>query len=101
MSEVENGIVAFDPLMAGSERTFIHRKNGKAQMSGRADAVSGPMGVRRLTPVEFCRLQGFPDDWLDGLGISDSVKYRMLGNAVTTTVAEWIGRRLLAMVGAS
>lgn len=53
--------------------------------------------VRRLTPLECCRLQAFPDDWLDGLGLSDSAKYRMLGNAVCVNVAEWIGKRI-AMV---
>jgi DNA (cytosine-5)-methyltransferase 1 len=52
-------------------------------------------GVRRLTPTECCRLQGFPDDWLEDLGLSDSAKYRMLGNSVTVSVLEWIGTRLL------
>jgi DNA (cytosine-5)-methyltransferase 1 len=51
-------------------------------------------GVRRLTPRECERLQGFPDDWT--AGFSDSVRYRMLGNAVAVPCAEWIGRRLLA-----
>ena len=57
------------------------------------------MTVRRLTPVECCRLQGFPDDWLDveykGKPLSDSARYRMLGNAVAVPVAEWIGKRIL------
>jgi len=48
--------------------------------------------VRRLTPVECERLQGFPDGWTEGF--SDSVRYRMLGNAVNVNVAEWIGRRM-------
>jgi site-specific DNA-cytosine methylase len=41
--------------------------------------------IRRLTPVECSRLQGFPDNWVDGH--SDSSKYRVLGNAVTVNVA--------------
>jgi len=49
-------------------------------------------GVRRLTPVECERLQGFPDGWTEGF--SDSARYRMLGNAVTVNVAEWIARRI-------
>lgn len=63
---------------------------------GVAQAVAG-MGicVRRLTPTECCRLQGFPDDWFDGLGFSDSVKYRTLGNAVCVNVSYWIGKRLM------
>ena len=65
-------------------------------------AFGGKQGVRRLTLAECCRLQGFPDDWLDGLGLSDSAKYRMLGNSVTVNVIEWIGTRLLRnhLVGA-
>ena len=48
--------------------------------------------VRRLTPVECERLQGFPDRWTEGF--SDSVRYRMLGNAVAVPVVEWIGHRI-------
>lgn len=51
-------------------------------------------GVRRLTPVECERLQGFPDGWTD-LG-PDSRRYAALGDAVTVPVAEWIGRRIMA-----
>jgi DNA (cytosine-5)-methyltransferase 1 len=50
------------------------------------------MQVRRLTPTECERLQGFPDGWT--AGFSDSTRYRMLGNAVTEFVVEWIGARL-------
>jgi DNA (cytosine-5)-methyltransferase 1 len=57
-------------------------------------------GVRRLTPLECERLQGFPDDWTrwtaDGREIADSHRYRMMGNAVTVPVAQWIGHRLVA-----
>jgi len=52
------------------------------------------MQVRRLTPRECSRLQGFPDDWLDGLGFSDSTRYKMFGNAVCVNVAEWIAGRM-------
>jgi len=49
--------------------------------------------VRKLTPVECERLQGFPDDWTD-IGtegkISDTQRYKMLGNAVTVNVVEHI-----------
>jgi site-specific DNA-cytosine methylase len=60
-------------------------------------AVSTALAVRRLTPRECERLQGFPDDWTryasDGKEISDSARYRMLGNAVCVNVSEWIARR--------
>jgi DNA (cytosine-5)-methyltransferase 1 len=51
-------------------------------------------GVRRLTPLECERLQGFPRDWT--AGFADSVRYRMLGNAVAVPVVEWIARRIRA-----
>jgi len=51
--------------------------------------------IRRLTPTECMRLQGFPDDWCDGLGISDTQKYKVAGNAVTTNVVRDIMIKLL------
>lgn len=50
-------------------------------------------GVRRLTPMECERLQGFPDGWAESL--SDAQRYKALGNAVTVNVAEWIAKRLI------
>jgi len=69
--------------------------------SNRGYFVNGK--IRRLTPTECCRLQGFPDSWcnigLDKDGketiISDSQKYKCLGNAVTTNVVDEIGKRLI------
>ncbi len=60
--------------------------------------VDGEMVVRRLTPTECCRLMALPDTWLDvEPPLSDTAKYRLLGNAVVANVAEWIGRRLLCV----
>ncbi len=61
-------------------------------------AATGGMIVRRLTPVECERLQGFPDGWTD-IGTaakpsSDGNRYKQLGNAVTVNVAEWIAKRI-------
>lgn len=56
-------------------------------------SVATGMAVRRLTPTECERLQGFPDGWTEGL--SDSARYRCLGNAVAVPVAEWIGKQLI------
>ena len=55
--------------------------------------------IRRLTPVECERLQGFPDNWTkyghDNKEISDTQRYKQLGNAVTTTVVTSIVRKLI------
>jgi DNA (cytosine-5)-methyltransferase 1 len=61
--------------------------------------LQADFGVRRLTPKECLRLQGFPDDWFDGVGLSDSQKYRLCGNAVAVPCAEWIGRRIIECAG--
>ena len=56
--------------------------------------------VRRFTPLEAERVQGFPDDWTDapvgGREDSDSLRYHAVGNSVTPHVAEWLGRRVAA-----
>lgn len=49
--------------------------------------------VRRLTPTDCERLQGFPDGWTDGQ--ADSHRYKQLGNAVAVPVVQWIVDRLI------
>jgi len=53
--------------------------------------------VRRLTPVECERLQGFPDNWTDNQ--ADSNRYKQMGNAVAVPVVEWIISRMVAQIG--
>jgi DNA (cytosine-5)-methyltransferase 1 len=58
----------------------------------------GDLKIRRLTPLECFRLQGFPDDiyyLAKKLGISDSQLYKMTGNAVTVQVVQSIARKLI------
>ena len=49
--------------------------------------------VRRLTPAECERLQGFPDQWTEGQ--ADSHRYKQLGNAVAVPVVQWIIERFI------
>ena len=74
-----------------------NRWGGSDSHGDEGNVVVNGLGVRRLTPLECERLQGFPDGWTEGH--SDSARYRMLGNAVAVPVAEWIGRRILAVHG--
>ena len=50
------------------------------------------MKIRKLTPVECERLQGFPDGWTQG--VSDTQRYKQMGNAVTVPVVEYIAKEL-------
>lgn len=50
------------------------------------------MKIRRLTPIECERLQGFPDGWTEGF--SDTQRYKMMGNAVTVNVIKAIMEKL-------
>lgn len=69
-----------------------------------SDTALGPnvvfpaMQVRRLTPVECARLQGFPDHYLDityrNKPAADGPKYRALGNSMAVPVMRWIGERI-------
>jgi len=50
--------------------------------------------IRRLTPLECERLQGFPDDWTKLEKMSDTARYKMLGNSMAVPVMTWIGERI-------
>ena len=54
--------------------------------------------IRRLTPLECERLQGFPDDWTNIPGASDSARYRALGNSVAIPCVEFIMKSLNEVV---
>ena len=60
--------------------------------------VAEPMAVRRLTPTECERLQGFPDGYTDiqpnGKPTPDGPRYKALGNSMAVPVMKWIGERI-------
>ena len=72
--------------------TLTSHYRGSPDGDGRP-AVLDDMQIRRLTPVECERLQGFPDNWTEG--ISDTQRYKCCGNAVTVNVVQAIMERLL------
>ena len=55
--------------------------------------LTSDMRIRRLTPTECERLQGFPDGWTEG--VSDTQRYKTLGNAVTVNVIRDIFEKIL------
>ena len=58
-----------------------------------ASFVLGDRRIRRLTPLECERLQGFPDNWTEGH--ADTQRYKMCGNAITVPVVEYLVKELL------
>jgi DNA (cytosine-5)-methyltransferase 1 len=64
-------------------------------------AVPATLAVRRLTPVECERLQGFPDDWTNipyrGKPAADGPRYKAIGNSMAVPVMRWIGERIDAV----
>jgi len=73
-------------------------KTGPLDTHGSSIGVMRSMAVRRLTPTECARLQGFPDDYLDipyrGKPAADGNKYKALGNSMAVPVMRWIGNRI-------
>lgn len=55
--------------------------------------------IRRLTPLECCRLQGFPDWWDADVEGSDSARYKMWGNGIALPCAADVLRRIAEFVG--
>ena len=70
--------------------------NSNQSGNGHLSVVNVQKKVRRITPVECERLQGFPDDWTKMN--SDSTRYSQLGNAVAVLVVEWIGKGIVSVM---
>jgi DNA (cytosine-5)-methyltransferase 1 len=70
----------------------------RADGTGTGPTVMQAMAVRRLTPVECERLQGFPDNYTDikskNKPTPDGPRYKALGNSMAGPVMAWIGQRI-------
>lgn len=80
-----------------SATEFLPQSSRVYSENGLAPQVQTGMHVRRLTPRECERLQGFPDDYTAIPGAKDGPRYKALGNSMAVPVMAWIGRRI-AMV---
>ena len=92
-----------------AQRTMVYMSNTNANMKQREQertetwtlgtstdfGIREGMRIRKLTPKECERLQGFPDDWTVG---SDTQRYKQCGNAVTVPVVEYIAKELRLIV---
>jgi len=75
------------------EGTLARKRESERDAQTQNEEQSRSLRIRRLTPCECERLQGFPDNWTSG--ISDTQRYKCLGNAVTTNVIIFLGKLLL------
>jgi len=77
----------------------------RAEQGGEGRCVATPTQVRRLTPTECERLQGFPDGWTNvphrGKPAADAPRYKSLGNSMAVPVIRWIGERIEAAIQSS
>lgn len=77
-----------------------HRNNSDPVTEAAMHVMHGT-AVRRLTPLECERLQGFPDGYTDvkyrGRQASDGPRYKALGNSMAVPVMAWIGKRIAAV----
>lgn len=94
-------VACFDTRNITSKANRTRVEFGAPANTLHAEALSIiiPPCIRRLTPRECERLQGFPDDWTrwtyDGKEQADANRYRQMGNAVAVPVVMWIARRLI------
>jgi len=93
-SSGQNGFAIGD--IAGTQRAMGHANSHTN--GGGHQAVAYGSAVRRLTPRECERLQGFPDDYTAILrackGAKDGPRYKALGNSMAVNVMRWIGSRI-------
>ena len=100
----QGGIGVAQPIclmdQGGSVMNVEHDMVGtlRRETHGHEPIVMQPMAVRRLTPVECERLQGFPDTYTDikskGKATPDGPRYKALGNSMAVPVMAWIGKRI-------
>jgi DNA (cytosine-5)-methyltransferase 1 len=88
-----------DPPTAEAPVSVCLTARGAGSLDDRETYVVTPTGVRRLTPTECERLQGFPDNYTDigngrGGPTPDGPRYKALGNSMAVNVMRWIGRRM-------
>ena len=94
-----------DPTKGGTG--FLSRKDGNTYCldTGNTQAVELKSSIRRLTPLECERLQGFPDNWtskgiMDGkvVDISNTQRYKQCGNAVSVPVVQAVAEKVKALI---
>lgn len=97
----EGACVAFQSSQSGVRIGDVHATLDSNNGSRRHNGVVARMAVRRLTPVECERLQGFPDHYTQipfrgkpSTECPDGPRYKALGNSMAVPCMAWIGKRI-------
>ena len=86
------GVDTYNGTVQGDVTATMTAAGGSSTHSG--PKVMQEMRVRRLTPMECERLQGFPDNYTNTPTSSDTTRYKALGNSMAVPVMKWIGERI-------
>ena len=99
LNSQENGAIDTELCGTLTASTYLAPTMTVGNSRGALIASDGVI-VRRLTPMECERLQGFPDGWTDiyresrESGTPDAPRYKALGNSMAVPVMRWIGQRI-------
>jgi DNA (cytosine-5)-methyltransferase 1 len=91
----QEGALAFPDPIHKPARTILTGEGGTSPSRMKHVVRAADGRLRRLTPIELERLNGFPDDWTD-TGMSDGKRAFMMGNALVVGLVEGVGRALRA-----
>jgi DNA (cytosine-5)-methyltransferase 1 len=95
--DTEPCVIAFPERMSGTQRATTEDLC-PALGAKNPTAIARSMQVRRLTPRECERLQGFPDDWTNvsrnGKPAPDGPRYKAIGNSMAVPCMYWLGKRI-------
>lgn len=91
------GVVSWDEAQITSvhNRATVREGAPSSTLAATSRACdAGPFIPRRLTPREWERLQGLPDDWTDIDDADDTSRYAAIGNSMAVPVMRWIAERI-------
>jgi len=95
------GVDTYNGAITGDVAATLGTQSGDGVSSGPSVLEQQDWAVRRLTPVECERLQGFPDNFTSvphrGKPAADGPRYKALGNSMAVNCMRWLGRRIEAV----
>ena len=89
-----NAVICADVAPTMTSNGPPYSRTGNSYVESEALVTNNNMRVRRITPMECERLQGFPDNYTNTPTSSDATRYKALGNSMAVPVMKWIGQRI-------